>query len=616
MKYFIEAGESEKEAFNSFIASSERGHIFQTWEWGELRKGDMWRPCRFIVKDGAEIKAAATVLQKGLPGGYSVLYAPRGPVLDYHDAGTLDFLLDGLKSHFSKHKAILLQIDPDISQSDASAKENILHNGFFNRPSGLFFITQPNHVFRLDISPEPDAIYAKFSSSTRRNIRIAQNSNIEIEVRDDPGALKIFYDLLSLTSRRKHFLIRSYGYQKRLLKYFISSRGNGKIFLAKYRGEYIAGRLLLKFGSKCWDMYAGSNRKHAELKANHLLVWEMIKWAKSSGCTIFDFRGAGAWDDPKHPDRGIYDFKVKFGPELIEFIGEYYFVFDKALYAKYEYLHEFMVKLMKLPGKIKNILNRAPNAEKLAKLTFDKYGEKEELEEYSRRALQDGLGFEEKFIMKHISPPGAVLVEGCGAGRESIHLAKMGFKVTGADFQPKMVETAKANAEKMGVKADFTRMDALKLSFPDRTFDAVLMFGSLLGYIPGRDNRVKALKEANRALKNGGLIMISVPSKNCALKYRLFYLVMDNFRRLANALGIKTMEPGDRIARRVSGAVVSKGGCFFHMFSLSEIKEDLAASGFELAEAASRKEIIDGAADPAGTENDYFMYLCAKGKPR
>lgn len=612
MRYFTEAGESEKEAFNAFIAASERGHVFQSWEWGELKKGDGWRPYRFIVRDGTVIKAAATILEKILPGGYSVFHAPRGPVLDYSDAATLDFFFAALKRFCSsRRKAILLQIDPDIRQSDAAAKEQLIRNGFLHRPSGLFYITQPNHVFRLDISPAADVLYSRFSSSTRRNIRIAQNGKVEVEARDDRAAVKIFYRLLALTGRRKHFLIRSFNYQKRIYESFIRN-GYGKVFLAKYGGRYIAARLALKFGSKCWDMYAGSDRKHAELKASHLLVWEMINWARSSGCSVFDFRGAGSWDDPSHPDRGIYDFKAKFGPELIEFIGEYYFIFNSALYSKYESLHELLQKLIKLPGKILRLLSRPNNLEKLARLTFDKYGEKEELEEYSRRAIAEGLGFEEKFVTKYLKLSGTVLVEGCGAGRESIHLAKKGFNVTGVDFQPKMIGAAKANAGKMVVTADFEQMNALKLSFPDKTFDAVLMFGSILGYIPGRNNRLRTLKEANRVLKNGGVILISVPSKNCALKYRLYYFVMDNLRRLFDTLGFAVLETGDRIVRKVSGDVVSKGGCFFHMFSLPEMREDLKASGFELVEASSRKEILNGSADPAGPESDYFMYFSAK----
>ena len=276
MRYFAAVSGTDKEVFNSFIASSERGHIFQTWEWGEMRKGDGWLPHRFIVKDNGRIKAAATVLQKILPGGWSIFHAPRGPVMDYSDSDTLKYLFIELRSFLSKNKAILLQIDPDIRQSDEAAKDSLVRNGFFSRPSGIFFITQPNHVFRLDISREPDNIYAQFSSSTRRNIRIAQNANVLIETRHDIDAVIIFYRMLKLTSSRKRFLIRPLSYQKRLFKYFIS-KGYGKVFLAKTGDEYIAARLALRFGDKCWDMYAGSNRKHAELKANHLLVWEMIK---------------------------------------------------------------------------------------------------------------------------------------------------------------------------------------------------------------------------------------------------------------------------------------------------------------------------------------------------
>ncbi len=554
MNSFHAVNETEMKAFNDFIASSQRGHIFQTWEWGELRKGDGWKPLRFLVKDGDIIKAAATVLQKKLPGGWSIFHAPRGPVLDYGDTVTVEYLFGELKSYLSKNKAILFQIDPDVRQADEAAKSLLLKVGFFYRKDGLFFILQPNHVFRLDISKDLDAIHAKFSSSTRRNIRIAQNANVAVEARDDIEAVEIFYRMLKMTSARKRFLIRSFGYQKRLFKYFIS-RGYGKVFLAKAGKEYIAARLALRFGNKCWDMYAGSNRKHAELKANHLLIWEMIKWAKSFGCTIFDFRGVGAWDNPKHPDRGIYDFKVKFGPEHCEFIGEYYMVFNEALYKKYVSINDILQTLFKLPRKIKNTINSSYDTEKLAKLTFEKFGEKEELDEYSRKALSDGLGFEEKFLMEHVKQQSKTLIAGCGAGREAIELSKKGFNATGVDFQPKMLELAKQNSEKLGLKIELAQMNATNLEFKEKTFDAVVMFGSILAYIPGADNRLKALTEAKRVLKGGGYIFISVPSKHSSLKHNLYYLAMDNIRSLANRFGFKTLEAGDRIVKRVSGSL-------------------------------------------------------------
>ena len=49
----------------------------------------------------------------------------------------------------------------------------------------------------------------------------------------------------------------------------------------------------------------------------------MIRWAKSTGCTVYDFRGVSGNLDPDHPLFGLYRFKEGFGAKLVEYVGEY-----------------------------------------------------------------------------------------------------------------------------------------------------------------------------------------------------------------------------------------------------------------------------------------------------
>ncbi|MCB4790973.1 MAG: bifunctional GNAT family N-acetyltransferase/class I SAM-dependent methyltransferase [Elusimicrobia bacterium] len=616
MKTLLAVKESEKEIFNNFAANSGCCHIFQSYEWGEVKRGDGWMPHRYVVTEDGKIKASILLLEFKILF-YSILYAPRGPILDYNDAETFNFLISELIKLPIFKNSIFLQIDPYVIRNDKL--HNLLaNNGFFMRKCGYFYIEQPKYVAVLDISPAFDEIYSKFHHHHKRNIKIAQKNNITVETRDDYEALEIFYKMLKATGTRKRFLVRPFSYQKRVFNNIIAN-GKGKIIFAKYNNEIIYGQMIFYFGSKSWYMYAASTLEHTESKPNYILVTEVIKWAKSLGITSLDFRGAGAWDLPNHPNRGIYDFKMRFGSSLCEIQGEYFMVFNKKLFSLYVMAGELLGKLLKLPGiisglikKLLNIFSSASYADKMTKLTFDKYGEKEELEEYTRRLIEDGLGFEEKFIDKYIKSPANILVEGCGAGRESIHLAKKGFSVTGTDFQPKMVESSKINAQKSGLKIDFKTMNACSLGFTDDKFDAIVIFGSTIAHIPGRQNRIKALTEAKRVLKKGGSILISVPSKHCNYKYTIYFIVMDNLRRVLNMFFIRTMETGDRLAKKVSGNVISKGKSFLHMYSVNEMIDDIHSAGLEFVEAKSRKEIMNDLTAPAQTEKDYFIYFSAK----
>jgi lipid II:glycine glycyltransferase (peptidoglycan interpeptide bridge formation enzyme)/ubiquinone/menaquinone biosynthesis C-methylase UbiE len=610
-RYLLPIDESKKGLFNNFVAGSKYGHIFQSYEWGEVKRGDGWIPHRYILEDNGVIKASILLLERKLLS-YSILYAPRGPIVDYSDSETFSFLITELKKLPIFKKAIFLQIDPYRVHRDNKIHNLLSDNGFILKKCGFFYIEQPKYVFILDITQSLEDIYNNFSPSTKRNIKIAEKNNITVEIRDDIEAMDDFYRILRSASSRKHFLVRPSSYHKRIFN-FIIKNGFGKVFLMKYKGETIAARMALNFGNRSWGLYAASSRKYSKLQVSYLMMWETIKWAKSKGCISLDLRGAGAWDIPNHPNRGIYEFKVKFGPELCEMIGEYFMVFNKELFSLYVFLGDSLSKLLKLPGKLRLLFTRAPYNESMSKLAYDKYGDEKELKEYSRRATEYGLAYEEIFIKKYLKTPSNILVEGCGAGREALALAKMGHKVTGIDFQPKMIEQSNINAERLGLTIDLKTMNSCKLEFQDKAFDAVIMFGSLLSYIPGRTNRIKALVEASRVLKTNGYLLISAPSKYYDLKHKMYFLLFDNLRSFLNVFGIKTLEAGDRIAVKVSGdKIISKTKCFTHVFSMQEMIDDIHSAGLEFVEVKSRHEIINNTIDPSLAKKDYFMYFCAK----
>lgn len=609
--------DNERKRYDEFVASSPNGHIFQSYEWGEVFKKGGWHPIRLIVEDGNEIKAGISILKKNLLFGYSIFYAPRGPIVDYQDEEIFIFLLNEIKKRAFSHRAIFLQINPDIPQDNNFIKDCLKEKGFLNiEKYGLFRLTQPRYVFRLNLQRDLEEIFQGFSKSVRKNIRIAEKEGVSVESKNSIEGLEIFYKLLKRTSKRKNFLIRPYQYQYRIYQEMVT-RGLVEIFLAKYKDEYVASRLIFIFGNKSWDMYAGSNDKYPEIRANHLLVWEVIKFVKEKGCIWFDFRGAGAWDVPEHLERGIYEFKRRFGPDLCGFIGDYYLIFSPFIYSLYEkgeiFLQEIMKVFLKIKNNIKKFFSEKEREKKYSNLVLEKYGKEEEIKEYSLSLWNLGLGYEEKFIEKHFTEKGKILDVGCGAGREAIPLAKKGFEVIGIDFQPKMIEEAKKNTEIFKVKVEFLVMDACKLDFPDNSFDYILMLGSLLSWIPYRKNRVQTLRNAKRVLKTGGKVIFSVPSKNCHFKYKLYFSVVDNWRRFLKLFGISYLEPGDRFVNKVSGnRKISEGKTFFHMCSMEETIKDMQESGLTLIECKSREEIIKEIETPHRREKDYFIYYVAR----
>jgi len=61
-------------------------------------------------------------------------------------------------------------------------------------------------------------------------------------------------------------------------------------------------------------------------------------------------------------------------------------------------------------------------------------------------------------------PAGSALDLGCGTGDSSIYLAQHGWTVTGVDFVPKALDTARAKAGAAGLSINFVHADVTRLS--------------------------------------------------------------------------------------------------------------------------------------------------------
>ncbi len=111
-------------------------------------------------------------------------------------------------------------------------------------------------------------------------------------------------------------------------------------------------------------------------------------------------------------------------------------------------------------------------------------------------------------LIEIISPlrPGAALDLGCGAGGDTIWLARRGWRVTAVDISATAVERVRARAGELGVEGRVTteRHD-LARSFPRGAFDLV---SAQYFQTPFALPRSQVLRTAARALHPGGLLLI------------------------------------------------------------------------------------------------------------
>lgn len=346
--------EAEKSRFDTFMARHPKGHVLQTWGWGELKSRTGWKPWRLVLEKEGEIVAGISILERKLPViGTPIFYASRGPVLDWQDQELFDVLLTEVRKLANQRGAIFLKVDPDVPSSAQDLENYFKTRGFRSAESGKGFEgVQPKYVFRLDISPDEETLLAQMHQKTRYNVKLAQKKGVKIRI-GTKADLPEFYRVLKETTERDRFLVRSYSYFEDMYD-TLYPNGMAELFIAEFEGQVIAGTLALIIGEKAWYLYGASSNAHRNVMPNYLIQWEMIRWAKSRGCTLYDFRGVPGHLTEDNPLYGLYRFKKGFNGEYTEFIGEWDLVYRPFIYFLWTHLEPVYSDVVKgIIGKIR-----------------------------------------------------------------------------------------------------------------------------------------------------------------------------------------------------------------------------------------------------------------------
>lgn len=315
------AGAEDRERFNAFVATSPHCDILQSWEWGEVKRRTGWRALRLLAeREGDPVAACSLLWRRPVRGIPAVVYAPRGPVLDFADAGALEATIDAVRSNSAG--AFVLICDPAIPPRGKEAAA-LRAAGFRAATRGGIGGVQPKAVMVLDLTPDPDEIFGAFKSKWRYNIRLAERRGVA--VREGARAdLPVFYEILLETARRDGFFVRGRSYFETLWD-VLEPPGMLQTFLAEHDGRPIAGIMLFCFGDRAMYTYGASSNEHRNVMPNHLLQWHAIRWARERGYRVYDFRGVSPVRDGRPVEdhlAGLNRFKEGFGARYVEYAGQ------------------------------------------------------------------------------------------------------------------------------------------------------------------------------------------------------------------------------------------------------------------------------------------------------
>lgn len=165
---------------------------------------------------------------------------------------------------------------------------------------------------------------------------------------------------------------------------------------------------------------------------------------------------------------------------------------------------------------------------------------------------------------------------GCGAGRTTISLYKIGYTdIIGLDKFCQLIKLAKKYCKKNTLPIEFILGDACKLPFLDCSYDTVFFSFNGLMTIRKLENRKKVFEEISRVLKPQGLFIFTAHS----YYEKERYLICESQN---------SFKPGKKLEE---GDYLNHNKQFIHIAKDIEIIECLKNYNFKLVEKIERNNI-------------------------
>ena len=369
------------EEHDEFVKNSPQTNLLQSSDWANIK--DNWGNERLGVYQDQKLVAVASILIQPLPLGFTMLYIPRGPIMDYQNSELVAFMFQSIKTYAKSKRAVFAKFDPSLFLrkgligQEAKDQEATLEIIQSLKECGVEWVGRTEDMGET-IQPRFQAnIYKEYftedqlSKSTKQAIRTARNKGVEV-IFGGTELLDEFAALMKKTEARKGIHLRGKDYYEKLLttyagqSYITLSRINLAQRLASLKEQLEKNQAeASRFNEKTKPGKIDNNRQEKERLEEEIQflnqeLKDSQKIVSLSGTLTLEFGGTsenvyagmdenfrryqpailtwyetaqhafdrGAdWQNmggvENHLDGGLYHFKSKFNPMIEEFVGEF-----------------------------------------------------------------------------------------------------------------------------------------------------------------------------------------------------------------------------------------------------------------------------------------------------
>jgi lipid II:glycine glycyltransferase (peptidoglycan interpeptide bridge formation enzyme) len=365
--------------WNSILTGLDGPHLLQTWEWSNIKKGVGWEPMPCLWRTALaspQVTAAAMILKRRLPIGglsakLSILYCPKGPIMDWGNPPLRNQVLQDLRSITKKQGGIFLKIDPDIilgtgvpgaedDRPDDTSQDVIKDLSKLGWKTSSDQI-QFKNTCSIDLKQTEDELLAAMKQKTRYNIRLAEKKGVSVRS-GSTADLPLLYKMYAETSIRDGFVIRDESYYQNVWGRFIAAADSheeqtstaapwAEPLIAVVNGEPIAAVILFFFAKRAYYLYGMSREMHREKMPNYLLQWSAMRRARQVGCTSYDMWGAPDEFVEADPLWNVFRFKEGLGGQVVRTVGALDYAPNPLWYNMYTKLIPRLLDVMRLRGR-------------------------------------------------------------------------------------------------------------------------------------------------------------------------------------------------------------------------------------------------------------------------
>ena len=347
--------------------------FLQCPSWGAVKAAG-WEAQSLGWYRGEELVGAGLALLRWLPRVNRCLaYLPEGPMIDWFGERTgvgLADWLDPLVAQLRRRGAFAVKLGPKVvsrTWSAATVKQAMADGQRYRRLGDVpadyvdpradelsrrlrelgwrrtkrtgdgFSDFQPRYLYRLPIAGrDEEQIFAGFNQQWRRNVRLAQRAGVHVAC-VGRGWLPEFHRLYVETAARDRFTPRPLEYFQRMFDAFDEEDPERiRLYIARHGNEALAAATMVRVGSYAWYSYGASADNGREYRPSNALQWRMIQDCVADGMRVYDLRGISDTLDAEHHLYGLLRFKSGLGGEAVEYLGEWDYPINAALYRAFK----------------------------------------------------------------------------------------------------------------------------------------------------------------------------------------------------------------------------------------------------------------------------------------